>query len=159
MKRRELRESIYKIIFQVPFYSEDEMGSQIDIGIDEIRLEADIAYGQASELARQYAVEEGTTFTDADAEYIRKKVDDIIIKLPNIDEAISLAAKGWQVSRIGKAELGILRLGVYELLYDNDIPDSVAVNEAVELSKIYCDEKAHKFINGVLSGVIKNTGK
>ena len=59
--------------------------------------------------------------------------------------------KGWRLERLGKTELAILRLAVYELLDDNDIPTSVAINEAVELAKIYCSEEAPRFVNGVLA--------
>ena len=66
---------------------------------------------------------------------------------------ISEKCKGWTIERIGKAELSILRLAVYELLFDELIDKAVAINEAVELSKKFCDEKSHSFVNGVLARI------
>ena len=62
-------------------------------------------------------------------------------------------SSGWKLERIGKAELAILRLAVYEMKYDEDVPFKVAINEAVELSKIYCNEDAKSFVNGLLAKV------
>ena len=70
--------------------------------------------------------------------------------LPEIDEKIAGAAKGWKLERIGKSDLSILRLGVYEMLYDDDIPVGVAINEAVELAKSFGENESASFINGIL---------
>ena len=69
--------------------------------------------------------------------------------LPEIDEKIASAAKGWKLERIGKSDLSILRLGVYEMLYE-DIPVGVAINEAVELAKSFGENESSSFINGIL---------
>lgn len=60
-----------------------------------------------------------------------------------------------EASRIGKEELAILRLGVYEVVYDDTIPEKVAINEAVELAKKYCDVSASKFVNALLAKLVK----
>ncbi|MBQ6393334.1 MAG: transcription antitermination factor NusB, partial [Eubacterium sp.] len=75
----------------------------------------------------------------------------ILDDLTSIDEKIREICQGWRLSRLGKTELAILRLAVYEILYDEDIPTGVAINEAVEIAKIYCSEEAPRFINGVLA--------
>ena len=83
------------------------------------------------------------------------KSEDILTKIEAIDGIIEAVSEGWSISRIGKPELAILRLAIYEINYDDEIPDSVAINEAVELSKIYCPDNAKSFINGVLAKVVK----
>ncbi|MBR0515886.1 MAG: transcription antitermination factor NusB, partial [Eubacterium sp.] len=72
-------------------------------------------------------------------------------KLDEIDKMLSEAAEGWSLKRIGNAELAILRVAIYEIKFDDDIPFKVAVNEAVELAKKYCEPEAASFINGVLA--------
>lgn len=77
------------------------------------------------------------------------------VKLPEIDAALNEASKGWKTSRMGKVELSILRLAVYELRYDDDVPGKVAINEAVELAKKFGGSEAPAFINGVLGKLAK----
>ena len=74
---------------------------------------------------------------------------------PEIDEKINSVSEGWPVNRLGKAELAIMRLAVYEMLYDEDIPVNVAINEAVELAKNYGGDNAPSFVNGVLAKLAK----
>ena len=133
MTRHELRERIFQTIFQIPFY-EDEL-PEIDVTSADDPTEEDIA-------------------TDKEKEYIATKAADIKAHISEIDAEIEVHSNGWKVKRIGKSELAILRLAVYEIKIDDDIPDTVAVNEAIELAKAYSDEKASKFINGVLSGLL-----
>lgn len=76
--------------------------------------------------------------------------------LQEIDEIIEKYAANWSFSRIAKVDLSILRLAIYELKY-TDVPQKVAVNEAVEIAKTYSTEKSPKFINGILGSVIKET--
>jgi len=71
-----------------------------------------------------------------------------------IDKEISENLKKWDIDRIGKVELAILRLAVSEMLYVEDIPMKVSINEAVELAKTYADDNAPKYINGVLASVL-----
>lgn len=85
--------------------------------------------------------------------YIRRAYYAICENRDVIDEAIGAHAHGWKTSRLSKMSRSILRLGVYELLYEEEIPYSVTINEAVELCKTYDDPKARSFINGVLNSV------
>ncbi len=130
MTRHELRERIFQTIFQLPFYDEE---------LPEIEV-SDVA--------------DSEEISDKDKAYIEAKVAGIRDNLEEIDKAIEQNSNGWKVKRIGKSELAILRLAVYEIRFDADVPDKVAINEAVELAKSYSDEKAARFINGVLSGVV-----
>ena len=83
--------------------------------------------------------------------YIETKIGSILKRLPEIDEQIHSICEGWRLERLGKPELAILRLAVYEITNDANIPTGVAINEAVELAKIYCSEEAPRFVNGVLA--------
>ena len=67
------------------------------------------------------------------------------------------AASGWKLNRMGKAELAILRIAVYEMLYDQEVPEKVAINEAVELAKKYGSDMSSGFVNGVLAKVVKKS--
>ena len=96
----------------------------------------------------------GYKFIDSDI-LIQEKYEKIREKLPEIDAALNEASKGWKTSRMGKVELSILRLAVYELRYDDDVPGKVAINEAVELAKKFGGSEAPAFINGVLGKLAK----
>lgn len=129
MTRSELRENVFKIVFRVPFHETEEMGEQ----------------------EKEYISDLNEPQKEKDIEYIKAKSSAIIDKLDEIDKLIEDASKGWSVKRIGRAELAILRVAVYEIKFDDDIPYKVAVNEAIELSKKYCEPEAGAFINGILS--------
>ena len=86
---------------------------------------------------------------------IRKKLEAIVEAEGTIDMILSNAASGWRLNRMGKAELAILRIAVYEMRFDEDVPDKVAINEAVELAKKYGNDASSGFVNGVLAKVIE----
>ena len=86
-------------------------------------------------------------------EYIHRAYFGIIEKMAEIDKIIGEHAHGWRTDRLARVSRAVLRLAVYELVYENDIPSSVTINEAVELIKKYDDEKARPFVNGVLNSV------
>ena len=130
MTRRALREQIFKIIFRAEFYSPGEMTEQIGFSVGDIEK-----------------------LSEEDEAYIVDKSDKILAKLDVLDEEIAKISDGWNIGRIGKAELAILRVAIFEMLYDDDVPYKVAINEAVELAKIYCNEDARSFINGLLAKV------
>ena len=89
-------------------------------------------------------------------EFIKSEIKGIIENKGAVDEAINKYAEGWEINRIAKVDLAILRLAVYEILYSDDVPNKVAVNEAVELAKSFSSDKSPSFINGVLGKVINN---
>ena len=130
MTRRALRENIFRILFKAEFNSMEEMDEQIDFSLLELE---DLSAG--------------------DEQYITDKVKGILAVLPELDSVIEEVSEGWKIERIGKAELAILRLAVYEIKHEADIPYKVAVNEAVELSKKYCNSDAGSFVNGLLAKV------
>ena len=79
------------------------------------------------------------------------KKEDMESKLETIDDMINKAAKGWDTTRMGKVDLTLIRLAVYEIQYDDEIPTGVAINEAVELAKKYGQENSPAFVNGILA--------
>jgi len=109
--------------------------------------------------AENYLEEEIENASEKDKEELRNKFNIVLEHLEEIDAQIEAKSKGWTVNRIAKAELTVLRLAVFELLYSDDVPDGVAINEAVELSKLYCADKAKGFINGILASVVKSKEK
>lgn len=80
-------------------------------------------------------------------------------KKGNLDGLIEKYSKGWKVKRLPKVNLAILRLAAYEILFVDDVPESVAINEAVELAKKYSGESDYSFINGVLGALVKGEVK
>ena len=132
MTRSEMREHVFKLIFRVPFHDKNELREQIDYYFDGL-----------------------TDVNEKDYEYIKNKALLVCELSDDIDEKINLVSEGWPGYRIGKAELAIMRLAVYEMLYDDDIPVNVAINEAVELAKSYgSDDNAASFVNGVLAKLV-----
>ena len=130
MKRRELREHIFEILFRVEFMNETEMEEQMDLFFD------DLAEARP-----------------ADVDYMKNKYFAVREKMPMIDIMIDEKSKGWKTSRMGKVELTILRLAVYEMLFDEDVPATVAINEAVEIAKKFGGDDTPAFVNGVLAKV------
>ena len=137
MSRRELREQIFKFIFRVEFNDRDEMPEQEQFFFENLEAEA-----QENELPR---------ISETDAAYISDKGNRILEKLDEIDTMINTRAKGWTTQRMGKVDLTILRLAVYEIIFDKDVPTSVAINEAVELAKRFGQDESSGFVNGVLA--------
>ena len=93
--------------------------------------------------------------TDKDRDYVAQRADKIIELLPEIDGKLDEISKGWKLDRLGKVELAILRLAVFEMNFDEDIPTNVALNEAVELAKTFGGDTSPSFINGVLGKLIE----
>lgn len=131
MKRRELREHIFELLFRVEFNGREEMQEQIGLFVDDMKEETEV--------------------TDQDEAYISGKYEKIVEKIPEIDAMLAGASKGWKTTRMSKVDLTILRLAVYEMKFDEDIPEKVAINEAVELSKKFGGDDSPAFINGVLA--------
>jgi N utilization substance protein B len=92
---------------------------------------------------------------DMDIDYLHKTISDMIDNMEKIDEYITDNSKDWKLSRIAKVDLAVLRIALSEILYNETIPESVSINEAVEISKKYSNEDSHKFINGILGTVVR----
>ena len=87
--------------------------------------------------------------------YMQDKYGKILEHLAEIDEVLNQASSGWKVSRMSKVDLNILRLAVYEMKYDEDVPVKVAINEAVELAKKFGGDDSSSFVNGILGKIAK----
>lgn len=94
----------------------------------------------------------------ADIKFAEEIIKGTIEKLQNIDQLIQSNTTGWTKDRIAKVDLAILRLALYEILFRNDIPDSVAINEAVEIAKKYSTDESGSFVNGILGKIIRESG-
>ncbi len=129
MGRREQREQIFRLLFRVEFHEREDMPQQIAF----LWEEAEPAVAESERLA------------------MTEKYSRIMDRLSEIDGLINEKAEKWTTDRMGKAELTILRLAVYEILFDEDVPVGVAINEAVELAKKYGQEGAGAFVNGILA--------
>ena len=132
MYRSELREHIFKMVFSYEFNSDDEMPEQMQLYFE--LLKEDHA-------------------TEDDLEYIRSKALDIILHTEEFDAKLNTLAKGWKTSRMNKVDLSILRVAMYEILLDEDIPTKVAINEAVEIAKKYGGDDSPAFVNAILAKV------
>lgn len=128
MTRRNLRIQIFKLLFRVEFNQPEEMSEQ---------------------MALFFNTEE-TIDEEAQAE-IQEKYEAIEEKLSELDRMLNEKATGWTTTRMGKVDLAILRLALYEILYDDKVPSSVAINEAVEIAKKFGQDESPSFINGILA--------
>ena len=140
MTRREVREQIFKVLFDVEFHEEAEIDQQIELYIE--RLPEDDSCGYPSSIPEE------------EKKYIGEKTASVAKLIPEIDEKINEVAKGWKTQRMGKADLSILRLAVYEMKYDEEIPVNVAINEAVELAKKFGSDDSPAFVNGILAKLV-----
>lgn len=138
MGRRESREEIFRLLFRVEFNSVEEMPQQMALFFEDMD-ENDIS----------------KALSDKDRKYITDKYENVMSHLDEIDEAINKTAEGWDTKRMGKVDLTIIRLAVYEIMFDEDIPTSVAINEAVEIAKKYGQDESSGFINGILAKFAK----
>ena len=137
MSRREMREQVFKLLFRVEFNDENAMQQQKELFFED----GTVAVSE----------DEDVMVADNFKEEIAAKYEKVAEKIAQIDEMINEKTEGWKTSRMGKVDLAILRLAVYEIVFDDTIPNPVAINEAVELAKKLGRDESPKFINGVLA--------
>lgn len=126
MRRSKVREHIFKMLFSIGFDAADA-DEQIELYLEQVE--------EASEEERGY---------------MRKKVKDIVAHEEEIDAMINEHTTGWKTGRMNKVDLSVLRLAVYEMKWDDEVPVKVAINEAVELAKNFSGDEGPTFVNGVL---------
>ena len=131
MTRSRIREAIYQMLFRVEFYPPEQLDEQLEL------------FFESEEWPQKSKASE--------KDYVASKFRSIVEKIPEIDEAVDSNSKNWTTSRMSRSDLTIIRLAVYEIRYDEDIPTSVAINEAVELAKKYGTDSSGSFVNGVLA--------
>lgn len=130
MRRREQREHVFKLLFMTQFNSEKEMQDQLTVYFDNL--------GEVDE---------------KDKETIEQKYRHVMEHLDEIDQILNDFSRGWKTSRMNRVDLTALRLSVYEMKYDEEVPTGVAINEAVELAKVFGGEDSGSFVNGVLGKI------
>ncbi len=135
MGRHEQREHIFRLLFREGFHPENERAQQMALYFEDEEVLQGI--------------------TEKERSYIEQKYGHIVEKLPQIDALLNEKTQGWDTTRMGKVDLAILRLAVYEILFDDDVPSGVAINEAVELAKEYGQDASGGFVNAVLAKFVK----
>ncbi len=133
MGRHEQREQLFKLLFRVEFNSPEEMPEQVRLFFED---------------------EERSGIGEA-AVQIEEKYQRIRDKLPEIDGLLNEKTEKWNTKRIGKVELTVLRLALYEMLFDEDVPQGVAIDEAVTIAKKYGQDSSGAFVNGILAKFAK----
>lgn len=128
MTRREIREHIFLMLFRKDFHEASELNEQMDLYISELEKPT----------MEEYA-------------YLTSRFQNVVAKLGEIDAILTEASSGWKLNRMGKVDLTILRLAVFEMRFDDDTPVKVAINEAVEMAKKFGGDDSPAFINGVLA--------
>ena len=133
MGRHEQREQLFMLLFRVEFNSLEDMPEQVKLFFE------DEERSEAGEFA--------AAITD---KYLK-----IMEKLPELDALLNEKTEKWNTKRIGKVELTVLRLALYELMFDEEIPEGVAIDEAVTIAKKYGQDSSGAFVNGVLAKFVK----
>lgn len=124
-------------MYNVGFYGKDEYDEQYDMYWDSQEIEPE----------------------DDVKKEIYSKFTAIMEKCPEIDAIIDADTKGWKFERLCTSDINILRIAVYEMKWDETVPLSVAINEAVELAKIYGTDNSPGFVNGILGSIAKHVGE
>ncbi|MCD7868132.1 MAG: transcription antitermination factor NusB [Clostridiales bacterium] len=130
MKRREQREHVFKLLFMTEFNSREEMPDQISLYFENLE--------NPDEKAQAVICEKYSHATE---------------HMEEIDEILNKASRGWKTKRMNRVDLTVLRLAVYEMKFDEDVPVGVAINEAVELAKCFGGETSGSFVNGILGKI------
>lgn len=107
---------------------------------------------------RLFLEDNEAVISQKDIEYIRSRCQSVLERLSEIDKLINDNTEGWNTARMGKVELTVLRLAVYEMRFDDDIPVGVAIDEAVEISKKYGQDNSGAFVNAILAKIAKQGG-
>lgn len=132
MTRKAMREQLYRMLFQIEFHEREELEEQFSLFLEDME-----------------------ETSERDREEMWEKFQGLTGCIEQLDDLINEKASGWDVKRLPKADLTVLRLAVYEILFDEKVPAGVAVNEAVELAKQYGTDKSPRFVNGVLATIVR----
>lgn len=130
MSRKSARDCAFKLIFEIPFHDGQTPSERIE------------SYFEICDI---------DDINDNDKKYIGLTVTNCFDNLDCIDQKISESLENWRLDRLSKVDLSILRLAATEIMYCDDVPFRVSVNEAVEIAKMYGEDNSPSFVNGVLS--------
>jgi len=142
-----MREHCFKMLFGAGFYPSQETAGQMEQYFNS-PPEDDVNSEGEETILHQVDME------PEDREFLIERVGQMATRLPELDEKLNRVAEGWKTRRMGKVELTILRQALYEMQYDDEIPQKVAINEAVELAKKFGGKESPSFINGVLAKLV-----
>lgn len=141
MSRRLARESAIQFLYSTDFNKNENLEEMLK------------EFFEAEEESTDDKLQD--TLNSNDKRFAEELIRGTIEKLQHIDQLIQSNTTGWTKERIAKVDLAILRLALYEILYREDIPSSVAINEAIELAKRYSTDESGGFVNGVLGKIIR----
>lgn len=141
MKRREAREAVLCMLFDYSFHAEEKPEELLELYLDN--------YYDEKEKCISSQIRED--------KYFSKTYFGVIANIDEIDEIIEKCSEKWSKNRISRVSSSILRIAIYEMLYADDIPLEVSVNEAVELAKRFDTDESYTFVNGVLGAAAKMT--
>lgn len=149
MNRSKSREMIFKLVFMASFYEPEDVIDMIR-GFNPLMMQNEEEDGETVDFP-EWELE---ALDYNDRSYIEHKAIEVIRKIPEIDALIEEKSSEWKIERMGKVELALIRLAAYEAKYDDEVPDRVAIDEAVELAKKYGQDQSYSFVNGVLARLI-----
>ena len=138
MRRSEQREHIFRLLFLEDFHPDDERPQQLELYFDRLDDTMDTQ----------------PEYSEEDQAYIRTKYAQVCEKLPDIDARLNTVSEGWKTERMSRVDLALIRLALYEMLYDDKVPVKVAINEAVEIAKKYGGADSPSFVNGILARLV-----
>lgn len=130
MNRRKSRELTMKLLFETSINKRD-----------------------VNEAIEDY-MQENDEYKNIDLEYVNRIIKGIDENKEFVDKKIEDSLENWKLNRISKVNMAILRIAVYEIFFEDDIPEKVSINEAIELTKVYSDKKSASFINGALGKIL-----
>lgn len=156
MNRRKSRELVMKLLFQMTINKEDfkDVISNLKENIEVDNIE--IISEDTGMPVKKELTSEDIDLKDVDMEYVIRVLKGVQENKEALDIEIEKYLKNWKLNRLSKIDITILRVCTYEFLYENEIPNNVSINEAVELAKRYSADKSAPFINGVLGSMIKD---
>ena len=132
MTRTQQREHIFKLLFQIDFISKKEIDEHLQVFLDNL---------------------DGVSKDDKEA--IKDRFLKALSYVSEIDDLLNSKVTGWKTKRMNKVDLSVLRLAIYEMKYDDEVPVGVAIDEAVELAKKFSSKNGPSFVNGVLAKIVK----
>lgn len=152
MKRSKLREHVFQLLFISDFHDRQDMPEQFELYLQQF---APMLSSKGEEDDEIISPDAAKREVDENKDEIYARFSDVNAHLDVIDNVLSKATSGWTLNRMNKTDLIILRLAVYEIMFDENVPERVAINEAVELAKAYGGLSSPSFVNGILAKVVK----
>jgi len=152
MNRKKSRELIMKLLFEMSINREDFRSVLANLE-ENLGKKND---SKENDGAAEVYSENVDKLKSVDMEYVKRVVKGIEENKDSLDRKIEKYLRNWKLNRLSKVDVAILRICTYEFLYEQDIPEKVSINEAIELAKKYSSEKSAPFINGVLGNMIKD---